>query len=205
MLIHPLAVRITHWVNAIAMLIMIASGWRIYNAAPFFSFTIPPQLTLGGWLGGALQWHFAGLWLLVINGVIYLSYGLASRHIAANFFPLTLAAIWRDLRSALRGRIAHEVGVYNALQRMAYLGVICAVIALVFSGAALWKPVQLQELAALIGGYEGVRRVHFVAMALVVAFVIVHLVMVVLVPRTLISMFSGYGRKTQLSRDTHHG
>lgn len=195
--LHPLLVRITHWVNVVAMLIMIASGWRIYNASPLFDFKFPRDLTLGGWLAGALQWHFAAMWLLALNGLVYLSYGILSRHFKASFLPLTLQSVWREFRSALRGRVAHELGVYNAVQRAAYIGVIGVIIALVLSGLAIWKPVQFQELAALMGGYEGARVVHFVAMTLVALFIVVHVAMVALVPRTLLPMLTGYAKRPE--------
>jgi thiosulfate reductase cytochrome b subunit len=193
--VHPLAVRIMHWVNVFAVLIMIASGWRIYNASPLFDFKFPPELTLGGWLAGALQWHFAAMWLLALNGLAYLSYGIFTRHFRSSFLPLTPRMVWRDLGSALRGRIAHELGVYNALQRTAYIGVICVAVVLVLSGLAIWKPVQFQELALLMGDYEGARLVHFVAMALLVLFVVVHVAMVALVPRTFLPMLTGYAKR----------
>ena len=173
-LIHPWVVRITHWINAFAMLIMILSGWQIYNASPLFDFKFPKGLTLGGWLAGALQWHFAAMWLLALNGLVYLLYGIFSRHFKSSFLPLTPKSVWSEFKNALRGRISHEIGVYNAVQRAAYVGVICVGIALILSGLAIWKPVQFQELAALMGGYEGARLVHFTAMALVVLFVLVH-------------------------------
>lgn len=189
--VHPLAVRITHWVNVFAMFIMVTSGWRIYNASPLFDFRFPRDLTLGGWLGGALQWHFAAMWILVINGLIYLAYGVVTRHFKANFLPLTPRSVWQEFTNALRGRIKHELGVYNAVQRAAYVGVIGVIVLLVLSGIAIWKPVQFQGLAALMGGFEGARWVHFIAMALVILFVAVHVAMVALVPRTLLPMFTG--------------
>ncbi len=195
--IHPLPVRITHWVNVLAMLIMIASGWRIYNASPLFDFQFPRNLTLGGWLAGALQWHFAAMWLLALNGLVYLSYGVLSPHFKSSFLPLTPQSVWCEFSNALRGRIAHELGVYNAVQRAAYVGVIGVVIALVLSGLAIWKPVQFQELAALMGGFEGARIVHFVAMTLVVLFILVHVAMVALVLRTFLPMITGYAKRPE--------
>ena len=189
--IHSLAVRITHWINAIAIIIMILSGWAIYDASPLFRFEIPHGITLGGWLAGALQWHFAAMWLLVLNGLFYVCYGFISGHFKSSFLPLTLQSMWREFKSALRGKISHELGVYNAVQRAAYIGVLCVGVVLVLSGLAIWKPVQFQELTALMGGYEGARLVHFIAMALVVFFILVHLTLVALVPRTLWPMFSG--------------
>lgn len=195
--VHPLPVRITHWINVFAMLIMIASGWRIYNASPLFDFKFPRDLTLGGWLAGALQWHFAAMWLLALNGLVYLSYGVLSRHFRSNFLPLTPQSVWREFRNALRGRVAHELGVYNAVQRTAYIGVIVVIVALVLSGLAIWKPVQFQELAALMGGYEGARIVHFAAMTLVVLFILVHVAMVALVPRTFLPMLTGCAKRSE--------
>jgi thiosulfate reductase cytochrome b subunit len=194
--VHPLVVRVTHWINAFGILIMVASGWRIYNASPLFPFRIPNELTLGGWLAGALQWHFAAMWLLVINGIVYLTYGIVSGHFRRKFFPLTPGAVFRDVLGALRGKLAHEdLTVYNAVQRAAYLAIILCLVVLVLSGLAIWKPVQLQELAWLMGGYEGARVVHFVAMALMVLIVLVHIVMVILVPRTFPTMITGRAKR----------
>jgi len=194
--IHPLVVRITHWINVLAILIMVTSGWRIYNASPFFPFRIPNELTLGGWLAGALQWHFAAMWLLALNGLAYLSYGIVSGHFRRTLLPITPRAIFHDVLEALRGKLAHEdLSVYNAAQRAAYLAIILCIIVMVFSGLAIWKPVQLQEITAIFGGYEGARVVHFLAMALLVFIVLVHIAMVILVPRTFPTMFTGRARR----------
>lgn len=194
--IHPLAVRITHWLNALAILVMVTSGWRIYNASPLFEFTIPDGLTLGGWLAGALQWHFAAMWLLAANGLVYIIYGIVSGHFRRKFFPIAPRAVLHDVLDALRGRLAHEdLSVYNAAQRAAYLALIVVLVVLVLSGLAIWKPVQLQELAALMGGYEGARLLHFFAMTLMVLIVLVHILMVILVPRTFPTMISGRARR----------
>ena len=190
--VHPALVRITHWVNAVAIFLMVASGWRIYNAAPIWDFRFPSELTIGGWLGGAIQWHFAAMWLLVVNGLVYLAWGLASGHLKRRLLPVSPRAVLADVLGALRGRLSHEdLSTYNAAQRAAYLSLIVAGAVLVLSGLAIWKPVQLQELAALMGGYEGARIVHFVAMAFLVMVVAVHVAMVALVPRTLPSMITG--------------
>jgi len=195
--VHPLVVRVTHWINALAILIMVASGWRIYNASPLFPFRFPNELTLGGWLAGALQWHFAAMWLLMLNGIVYVSYGIFSGHFRRKLFPLTPRAVLHDVLEALRGRLAHEdLSVYNAAQRAAYLAVILCLVVLVFSGLAIWKPVQFQEIASVMGGYEGARFLHFGAMALTVLIVLVHIVMAVFVPRTLPTMFTGRVRRT---------
>jgi len=190
--IHPAWMRTAHWLNALAVVVMVTSGWRIYNAAPFFDFRFPGEITLGGWLGGALQWHFAGMWLLALNGLLYLSLNVASGRFARKFFPLTFAIVWRDLRDALHGRLSHaDPRHYNGPQRLAYLFAITDVVLLVLSGLALWKSVQIPFLREALGGYEGARRVHFFAMAALVAFVAGHLVMVALVPRTLLVMIRG--------------
>jgi thiosulfate reductase cytochrome b subunit len=190
--IHPLLVRITHWINAFAILIMVASGWRIYNASPLFDFRFPNEWTLGGWLAGALQWHFAAMWLLAVNGLLYIAYGLFSGHLRRKLLPLNPVAVFRDIGNALRGRLAHDdLTVYNAAQRAAYLGAIVIIIVLVVSGLVIWKPVQFYAIGVLMGDYEGARLVHFFAMAALLLFVLVHVIMVLLVPRTLPSMITG--------------
>jgi thiosulfate reductase cytochrome b subunit len=190
--IHPLYVRVTHWINALAMLIMIGSGWQIYNASPLFPFTFPSALTLGGWLAGGLLWHFAAMWLLVANGLVYLAVGLSSGRLRRKLLPVWPGGVLRDLGAALTGRLGHgDLAVYNAVQRAAYLGALVAGVITVASGLAIWKPVQLWWLAALLGGYEGARLVHFFAMAFIVAFLLVHVVMALLVPRSLRAMIRG--------------
>jgi len=190
--IHPAWLRVTHWLNAIAFFVMVLSGWRIYNAAPLFDFRFPGAATLGGWLGGALQWHFAAMWLLVGNGVVYLALNLTSDRILSKFFPLSPRAMASDLWAALRGRLSHgDPRAYNAVQRAAYLFVIIGTTLLVMSGLVLWKSVQFPLLREVMGGYEGARRVHFFAMAGLVGFLGVHLILVLLVPRTLLAMLRG--------------
>jgi thiosulfate reductase cytochrome b subunit len=196
--VHPLVVRITHWINVLAVLMMVTSGWRIYNASPLFeSFTFPDALTLGGWLAGALQWHFAAMWLLALNGLVYVAYGIASGHFRRKLLPISPRAVVRDVSNAVRGRLAHDdLSVYNAAQRAAYFVLILALMLLVTTGLVIWKPVQLQALAALMGGYEGARFLHFFAMSLVVLIVVVHVVMVALVPRTFPTMITGRLRRS---------
>jgi thiosulfate reductase cytochrome b subunit len=190
--IHPRWLRMTHWLNAIAVLVLVMSGWRIYNASPLFDFRIPKEITLGGWLGGALMWHFAAMWLLAANGIAYLLCNLGSGRLFKKFLPLTPRAIFADLMEALRGHLSHaDPRQYNAVQRAAYLFVIADAIVLVLSGLVLWKSVQFPLLREFFGGYEFARRVHFVAMVFMVAFVVVHLVMVALVPRSLLTMIRG--------------
>jgi thiosulfate reductase cytochrome b subunit len=190
--IHPAWLRLTHWLNAVAVVILVTSGWRIYNAAPFFPFELPRALTLGGWLGGALQWHFAAMWLLVVNGLLYLIINIVSGRLRRQFFPLSPRLLLADFLAALKGKLAHaDPRHYNMVQRAAYLFVMVDCIVLVLSGLVLWKSVQFPLLRELLGGYESARRVHFIAMALLVGFVGVHLLMVALVPRTLVAMLRG--------------
>jgi thiosulfate reductase cytochrome b subunit len=190
--VHPLLVRLTHWINALAILVMVLSGWKIYNASPLFDFSFPDGLTLGGWLAGALQWHFAAMWLLALNGMIYLAYGLFSGHLWRRMLPIAPGALIGDLLNALRGRLSHtDLSVYNAAQRAAYLGAILLAIGLILSGLATWKPVQLYWLGALMGDYEGARLLHFFCMTGIVLFVLVHVAMVALVPKTFLTMITG--------------
>ncbi|RZS84930.1 cytochrome b/b6 domain-containing protein [Pigmentiphaga kullae] len=187
--IHPAWVRIAHGLNAVAVLVMVASGWRIYNASPLFGFTFPEAITLGGWLGGALQWHFAAMWLLAANGLAYLALNLATGRLFRRFLPLSPRGVLRDMAAALRGRLVHDdARRYNQVQRLAYLFVMLDIALLVVSGLVLWKPVQFGMLRELLDGYETARRVHFAAMAALVGFVVLHLAMVALVPRTLRTM-----------------
>lgn len=189
--VHPLYVRITHWINAFATLVMIGSGWQIYNAAPLFPFTFPPGVTLGGWLAGGILWHFAAMWLLVLNGVIYVTLGLATGRFRRKLLPIRPGEVVRDAGAALTGRLAHDLVRYNAVQKLLYAGIIVIGVVIVLSGLALWKPVQLRELALLFGGYEGARLVHFFAMAAIVLFLVLHVVMALLVPKSLRAMITG--------------
>ena len=190
--IHPAWVRVTHWINAAAMAIMIGSGWEIYNASPLFAFRFPRELTLGGWLAGALLWHFAAMWLLAVNGLVYLALGLATGRFRRKLVPIRPGEVLSDAKAALSGKLAHDdLSVDNAVQKLLYLGVILAGIVIVLSGLAIWKPVQLQELTAVLGGYEAARYVHFFAMAAIVGFLVVHVVMALLVPKSLRAMLTG--------------
>ncbi|WP_269154765.1 cytochrome b/b6 domain-containing protein [Pseudomonas bijieensis] len=201
--LHPWPVRLTHWLNAVCMVCMFMSGWAIYNASPLFGFRFPAAVTVGGWLGGALAWHFAFMWLLLINGSIYLLYGFASRHFKRELLPIGLAALKHDLTDALRLRLVHEKGVYNAVQRLMYWMVLAAGVLVVISGVAIWKPIQLQELVALLGGYDVARYVHFGAMAMIAAFVVIHLSLVILVPKTLLPMITGGVRSLDTGKNGH--
>ncbi|NML34378.1 cytochrome b/b6 domain-containing protein [Paraburkholderia antibiotica] len=192
--IQPVWVRIAHWLNALAVVLMMLSGWRIYDASPVFkSFQIPPGITLGGWLGGALQWHFAAMWLLFFNALFYLTMNLVTGRIRSKFFPLSPRAILHDLGEALKGRLSHaDPGRYNAVQKFAYLFVMIDIAVLIASGLVIWKSVQFPLLRELMGGYDRARVVHFCAMALLAGFIVVHLAMVALVPRSLLTMIRGH-------------
>ncbi len=173
--VHPLWLRITHWLNALAVLVMVPSGWRIYNASPLFDFSFPNGITLGGWLAGALLWHFAAMWLLFANGLIYLALNLTSGRWWRQFFPLRFKELFADLWAALRGKLSHaDLRRYNAVQKLAYLLIVADLILLVLSGLVLWKPVQFPLLRTLMGDYEAARRVHFAGMSFLVAFFAVH-------------------------------
>jgi thiosulfate reductase cytochrome b subunit len=190
--IHPLWLRLIHWSNAIAIVVLILSGWRIYDATRFLGFRIPPNYTLGGWLGGAIQWHFAAIWVVFAAALLYLIIGLVTRRIPRKFFPVTPRAFVSDLVAALRGKLGHEdLSVYNTVQRVAYLFAMLDVVVLIVSGLVLWKSVQFPYLRVLVGGYEGARYVHFAAMSFMVAFILVHVVMALLVPKTIKAMFWG--------------
>jgi thiosulfate reductase cytochrome b subunit len=190
--VHPVYVRVTHWINAVATLVMIGSGWEIYNASPLFPFVFPKAITLGGWLAGALLWHFAAMWLLVANGVVYVTLGLLTGRFRRKLLPLRPGDFYRDLRAAFSGRLAYDdLSVYNAVQKILYVGVILAGIVVVASGLSIWKPVQLRELTVLFGGYDNARLVHFFAMAAIVAFLAIHVVMAFVIPRRLRAMIRG--------------
>jgi len=191
--VHPLWLRLTHAVNAVSVLVMIASGWRIYDATSFLGFSVPVQATLGGWLAGALQWHFAAMWVLVVNGLTYLVLAVASGRLHQRMWPVTPRALWNDVVQAAHGRLGHQnLSHYNQVQRLAYLFAIADVLLLVLSGLVLWKSVQFPLLRELLGGYEGARRVHFVTMSGLVLFIVVHVSMALLVPRSLLAMARGH-------------
>jgi thiosulfate reductase cytochrome b subunit len=190
--IHPLVVRITHWTNAAAVLIMITSGWEIYNASPILPFRFPQTVTLGGWLGGALLWHFAAMWVLAVNFLVFVGYGLLSGRYRRKLWPIRPGEILADIVEALKGRLSHaNTTHYNAVQKLLYTGVLGLIALSMISGLAIWKPVQLQWLTALLAGFEGARLVHFFAMAGIALFILVHVVMALLVPRTIRAMVQG--------------
>lgn len=201
--LHPRIVRITHWVNAIAMIVMIGSGWRIYNDSPLIEgFIFPPVITIGGDPGvswekwqngayGALQWHFAAMWVLFINLLVLLTYGLASGRYRRLLLPVTVEGVRKAIGDALSFKLDHQLGVYNHVQRLLYIGVLCLAVLVVLSGLAIWKPVQFQTLAKLFVTFQGARWVHFLCMTGIVLFMIVHVALALLVPKTIVAMVTG--------------
>ena len=191
--IHPRWVRITHWINALAMFMMIGSGWQIYDASPLFDFIqFPPALALGGWLAGALLWHFAAMWLLVINGIVYVTLGFATGRFRRKLLPIWPGVVLSDFFAALRGRLSHDdLTIYNSVQRLLYAGVLVAGAVIVLSGLSIWKPVQFKYLTALFGGYDTARYVHFFAMTAIVAFLAIHVALALIVPKSLRAIIFG--------------
>ena len=190
--IHPVWVRVSHWINALAILVMIGSGWQIYNASSLFNFEFSKHIALGQWLGGALLWHFAAMWVLVINGIVYVTLGLATGRFRRKLLPITPSQVLADAKAALAFQLAHDdLTHYNAVQKVLYAGVILTGILIVASGLSIWKPVQFQELTALFGGYDVARYVHFFAMSAIVGFLNVHMALALLVPKSLRAMVTG--------------
>jgi len=191
-LIQPAWVRAMHWINAVAMILMIMSGWQIYNASPLFDFHFDRSITLGGWLGGALLWHFAAMWLLMINGFAYLAVGLATGRFRSKLLPITLSGVICDIKAALTFTLSHDDPTkYNYVQKLLYAGIITVGVVIVLSGLSIWKPVQLYYLVMLFGDYPTARYVHFICMALICLFLIVHVALALLVPKSLRAMLIG--------------
>jgi thiosulfate reductase cytochrome b subunit len=191
--IHPRWVRVCHWVNALAILVMIGSGWQIYNASPLFSFTFSPHIALGNWLAGALLWHFAAMWVLVFNGIIYISLGVITGRFRRKLLPIRPGDVVTDVKAALTFKLAHDdLAHYNAVQKLLYTGVILAGVIIVLSGLSIWKPVQFQELTAIFGGYDAARYVHFLAMSAIVGFLTIHIALALIVPKSLRAMVTGH-------------
>src|ERR1043165_6973721 len=190
--IQPAWVRALHWTNAFAMVLMIMSGWQIYNASPLFGFNFTPSITLGGWLGGALLWHFAAMWILMVNGLIYLVLGFVTGRFRKKLLPITPEGVISDTKAALTGKLSHDdLTKYNSVQKLLYAGIIIVGVLIVLSGLSIWKPVQLQWLTALFGGYNAARYVHFFCMAAIVVFLVVHILLALIVPKSLRAMIIG--------------
>jgi thiosulfate reductase cytochrome b subunit len=188
-----------HWIGVYGIACMLFSGLLIYDASPIFPFTFPRWACLGGWLGGALAWHLSAMWILFVDGGAYLIYGITSGHFRRNLSPQGPQAVASDLRAALRFKLGHQVGHYNAVQRLLYFGVIIIAIVAVSSGLSLWKPVQFGWLSGFYGGYPVARVIHFLAMTLIMGFVLIHVVLVAFYPKTLWSMIAGVPAATERS------
>jgi thiosulfate reductase cytochrome b subunit len=200
--LHPWPLRIMHWVNAVVMLVMITSGWGIYDDDVIIrGFHFSSFWRLGDWAAWSLNWHFAGMWFLVINGLIYLTYGFASGRFREKLLPIRPAELVQTVADTLRFKIAHEdITVYNAIQKLLYIVVILAGVAQVITGLAIWQPVQFSGLVSLLGGFQTARVLHFAGMAVIVGFLIVHVALALLVPKTLWAMVAGGPRLAGRSR-----
>jgi len=199
--LHPLPVRIMHWVNALSMILLIGSGWKIYNDEVLFGWLhFPDWITIGGEAQGALQWHFFAMWLLMINGLGYLIYGLVSGRFRRKLTPIYWRELMSNIRDALRFRLGHDdITHYNAVQKLLYTGIIVVIVIQVLSGLAVWKPVQFSELASLFYSFQGSRLVHFFGMAAIVGFLVVHVALALIVPKTIGAMITG-GPKVEAER-----
>ena len=214
--LHPAALRLMHWINAIATLLMIGSGWAIYNDNPLISWIRFPQtLILGGdpattykihgdaGFGGALSWHFAAMWLLVLNGIAYLIYGVVTGRFRRKLFPIMPKKVLVEVEKAVELKLDHsDITHYNAVQKLLYLGIIIVMILQVTAGLALWKPVQFSGLVTIMGGFQGVRLVHFIGMSLICLFMLVHVALALIVPKTLVAIITG-GPREPVSEAKH--
>jgi thiosulfate reductase cytochrome b subunit len=190
--LHPLPLRIMHWINAVAIFIMIGSGWKIYNDDAIFPFHFPDSIVIGKWAQYGLQWHFLGMWIFILNGLAYLAYGIATGRFRRKLLPISVRDLLATVGDALRLRLSHDdLTHYNAVQKILYLGIMTIGILIVISGLALWKPVQFSGLAALFGSFQTIRLVHFLCMSAIVAFLVVHITLALLVPRSLLAMLTG--------------
>jgi thiosulfate reductase cytochrome b subunit len=211
--LHPAIVRVTHWTWAIGVLLLIGSGWRIYNADPVFDFYFPTWITLGGsdeatnrlhndfGLAAGLLWHFAAMWLLFASLVAFVAWGIVSGHFRRRYLPIRPRDVLENVSDFVRGRLPHELGVRNAVQKLLYLFALLAMIVMILSGLVLWKPVQFHELGLLMGEYEGARYVHFFGMAGIVLFLVVHILLTLLVPKVLPPMITGRAPRAAVAVD----
>jgi Ni/Fe-hydrogenase b-type cytochrome subunit len=208
---HPYLVRLCHWINSVALLVLIASGLRIFRAFPSFGpkipqkdfIHIPAQLTLGGWLGGALQWHFTFLWIYIATGVLYVGYEILSGNYRQVLFtPRDIRGVWPMARHYFLFGPKPELNEpYNPLQKLAYTSAILLGVLSVLTGMVLYRPVQFSWLAWLMGGFHLARVWHFAAMAGFLFFIGGHLVMVLLHGwNNFVSMLSGWKKNPEYLR-----
>jgi len=191
--LHPLPIRIMHWVNALAIIIMIGSGWKIYNDEVLFGWLhFPDWMVIGPEAQHALQWHFFAMWILVLNFLGYLAYGFVTGRFRRKLLPIRPSAVIANIRDALRLRLSHDdIRHYNAVQKLLYAGIILVIILQVISGLVIWKPVQFSELAQLFYDFQTARLVHFIGMAAIVGFLLIHVTLALLVPKTIGAMITG--------------
>ncbi len=190
--IHPLWLRLIHWANAIGIILLTISGWRIYNATHFLGFKFPRDIMFTHGLIPALQWHFAAIWILLTTATLYLIINIVTKRLWTKFFPLNPKLLFEDIKATLKGKLSHaDLSHYNAVQKLAYLFAMIDIVVLIASGLVLWKSVQFGWLRVLLGGYETARYIHFFAMTAMAAFVIVHVIMALLVPKTIKAMLWG--------------
>jgi thiosulfate reductase cytochrome b subunit len=182
-----------HWINVIAIFIMIGSGWKIYDDDVIFGWLhFADVLTIGRWAQHGLQWHFFGMWIFLINGLSYLCYGIATGRYRRMLWPIGVGDLMATVSDALHFRLSHDDATkYNAVQKLLYIGVICIGIVIVLSGLSIWKPIQFDGLLALFGGFQTARLVHFLCMGAIVGFVLVHVTLAILVPKTIVAMVGG--------------
>lgn len=197
--LHPLPLRIFHWINAFAIIVMIGSGWKIYNDEVLFGWLhFPEWITIGGEAQGALQWHFFGMWILMLNGLCYLAYGIFTGRFRRKLLPIRFRELIANTRDALLFRLSHDdITRYNAVQKLLYTGIIVVIAVQVLSGWVIWKPMQLSELMVLFSDFQGARLAHFIGMALIVVFLIIHVALALLVPRTIGAMLTGGPREAE--------
>ena len=205
---QPLPIRIVHWCNAVFLTLMAGSGLQIFRAFPSFGpkipqhnlLNVPKSLALGGWLGGALQWHMTFAWIYVATGVFYLAYQIFSCNYRQPLFVRKdLAGVWPMIRHYFFfGRKPAQIEVYNPLQKMAYTSAILLGLLSVLTGIVLYNPVQFSFLASLLGGFHWARLWHFCVLCALLLFVLGHLIMVVLHGwNNFISMLTGWKRNPE--------
>jgi thiosulfate reductase cytochrome b subunit len=191
--LHPAAIRTMHWINAVAMIVLIGSGWKIYNDEVLFGWLhFPDWMVIGVYAQHALQWHFFAMWILMINGLCYLIYGIYSGRFRRKLLPIRPSEVIASIRDALAFRLAHDdITHYNAVQKLLYAGIILVIVLQVVSGLVIWKPIQFSELTSLFYDFQTARLVHFVGMAAIVGFLIVHVALALIVPKTIAAMVTG--------------
>lgn len=199
---HPAVVRVCHWIFALALLVLIGSGLEVFAAFPSFGeklpasdhFVPPSMVRIGGWLGGALQWHFTFAWLLTAAMAVYFMFQIVSGHGWQVLFARhDVRGVWPMARHYfLFGPKPDVAETYNPLQKLAYSIALLLIVVSLVTGFALYKPVQLSWLVYGLGGFRLTRIWHFAAMCGLLAFIPGHLVMVALHGwRNFASMWTG--------------